>query len=165
MNSSTVPVYERTDPGMGDIASTKPLQHQNTAYLETIFSHPSNDKPRTIFLYFLIYDILLKTIYQYSQDNPRLKIPASFPRVKGKNNIRILMPDLVILTIGQITQPTTAISKNFFPPWFNPKNAYKRLHNAGIVLLSPFGWQVQMDSAKRCKRSFTMSDVLTLANH
>jgi len=113
----------------------------------------------------LTYDILLKTIYQYSQDNPRLKIPASFPRVKGKNNIRILMPDLVILTIGQITQPTTAISKNFFPPWFNPKNAYKRLHNAGIVLLSPFGWQVQMDSAKRCKRSFTMSDVLTLANH
>jgi len=52
MNSSTVPVYERTDPGMGDIASTKPLQHQNTAYFETILIHTINGKSRTIFLYF-----------------------------------------------------------------------------------------------------------------
>ena len=55
MYQSALPVCARADHGMGDIASTKTMQHQNTAYLETIFSHPSNDKPRTIFFY--IYGI------------------------------------------------------------------------------------------------------------
>jgi len=102
MNSSTVPVYERTDPGMGDIASTKTMQHQNTAYIETIFSHPLNDKSRTIFLYILIYDILLKTIYQCLKDNPRLKIPACFQEIKLENQYqKIKIPDLIILTTAQ----------------------------------------------------------------
>ena len=58
------PICKRNDPGMGDIASAKTLQHQNTAHLETIFIHTINDKLRTIFFYFSFdYNPTKKIIY------------------------------------------------------------------------------------------------------
>jgi hypothetical protein len=70
------------------------------------------------------------------------------------------------LTTWQIIHPRAATGNNFFFPWFNPKNSYNRLANAGIILLNPFGEQAKWIpatpyafSGTLCKRHFTMPDV------